>query len=399
MKIGFCGDPHMGGSQGLGRIDFDTQLNSRLLDFSITFNGIIDKFVERGVKVGVLLGDSYDVKNPPPAVVNVFSKCLMRAVNNGMRMLLLVGNHDQQRAISTTSVDIYNSLNMNNIISFPEFSVYTLKEDGEEVHLVMMPYRDKNMFPGAFLPEQAIEMMRKDIQGLTANLKGKKIAVPHFMIGRTITGETSEIFSINELVLPINIFDGFDATIGGHVHKHEVIQKEPLIMYAGSMDKISFGEKDHTKVSIIFDTKTNEVEIIPSPVRELYEMNFDYSTGDKEYKAQINDKIIADIEEYAKEKSIEDTIVKLVIKLKENDSYHVNQERLREFILSKKVNHLVPIQISTVSTRNLRNKEITEDTDSKTAMGKFIKALSETDTMKKKLLKAAEEIIEKVDGK
>ena len=389
----------MGGSQNLGKLDFETQLNTRTLDFKKTFDETIDRFEARGVKLVVLTGDSYDVKSPNPSIVNVFSECLMRAVNKGMRLLLLVGNHDQQRASSTTSVDVFNALDLKEITSFPEFSVFHTKDGDKDVNIVMMPYRDKNMIAGALFPEQATAMIRQDVQKLIANLKGTILGVTHFMIHKTITGETSEIFSINELVLPLDTFDGLTAVIGGHVHKHEVLRKDPLVMYVGSMEKISFGEKDHTKVSVVFDTADNSVEIIPTPVRELFEINLDYSTGDKEYKAEINDKIITDIDDFEKTHILADAIVKLVVKIKENDAYHISQERLREYILNKKVNHLAQIQVSTVSSRTLRNKEITEDTDSKKAITSFINTLPETDTMKKKLQKCAETIIEECDGK
>ena len=55
------------------RIDQKTQLNSRLLDFSNTFNGIIDKFASRDVKIVVLAGDIFETRRPTSAQLNVFS--------------------------------------------------------------------------------------------------------------------------------------------------------------------------------------------------------------------------------------------------------------------------------------------------------------------------------------
>lgn len=400
MKIGFVSDLHLGASQSLGKIDPDTQINTRLLDFVNTFNSVIDEFEARGVKLVVIPGDITDIKNPPALIVNMLSKCLTRTVQKGLRVFLLAGNHDQTKAIGSTSIDFFNSLGLENIRSFTNFEVYTTQdESGQDINIVFMPYRSKSSY-SVYLIEQAIEMIRQDVQRLTVNLKGKKIAVCHYMLGKTVTGQTSETFSLDELVLPLNIFDGFDATIGGHIHKAEILQKEPPIMYVGSLDKLNFGEANHTKVSVVYDTITGQYEIIPNKCRELFEMNFDYSVGEKEYKASINDQIIADIEEYAKEHKLEESIVKLVIKVKENDSYHVNSEKIKEYILNKKVANMVPIQISTASARVLRNDNITENTNSKKAIDMFIENLSaETKNMKVKLKKIANEIIEEIDGK
>ena len=88
----------------------------------------------------------------------------------------------------------------------------------------------------------------------------------------------------------------------------------------------------------------------------------------------------------------------MTIKVKENDLYFVNQDRIREYVLSKNVNYLAPIQISTITTRQLRSKDITENVDGKVAMASFVNTLvSETDNFKKKLLKAADAIIDEVN--
>ena len=97
--------------------------------------------------------------------------------------------------------------------------------------------------------------------------------------------------------------------------------------------------------------------------------------------------------------NIKNAIVKLVAKVKENDLYHINQDRIKEYILSKEIKHLVPLQISTISSRKLRNKNITETVDGKKAIASFISSLSESDTVKKKLLKFATSIIEEIEGK
>jgi hypothetical protein len=63
------------------------------------------------------------------------------------------------------------------------------------------------------------------------------------------------------------------------------------------------------------------------------------------------------------------------------------------------VSYLSPLQVSTITNRKLRNKNITETVDSKKAMSAFIKGLTEPDNTKKKLLDFANKIIEQVEGK
>src|SRR5690349_5989057 len=141
MKIGVIGDTHFGAAYNIGRTDADTQLNSRLIDFSNTFNGIIDRFVSKGVEILVLTGDIFETRHPSSAQLNAFSKCLKRAEALGLEIVIVVGNHDQQRHIDTTTVDIFNHLEMPNISVFPNIGIKTFKDEhGKEFHLVLMPY-------------------------------------------------------------------------------------------------------------------------------------------------------------------------------------------------------------------------------------------------------------------
>jgi len=401
MKIGIIGDTHFGAAYNIGKTDADTQLNSRLIDFSATFDKIVDSFISEGVGVLVLTGDIFETRHPTSAQLNTFSKCVKRAAALGLEVIVVVGNHDQQRNINTTTVDIFNHLETPGISVFPNIGLKTLKDEhGKEYHLILMPYRDRRMLNAATNSE-AITALKVELADLIKNRVGTKILVGHLMLEKTSEAENPDSFSINELVLPFNIFQGFDAVLMGHVHKHEVMsEKSPVIIYTGSMEKVSFGEKDHKKVTIILDTnKIEDFKVINTETRPLYEMNFDYSGLDKLFKDGISDKINEDIDEFDKKHSIKDAIVRLIVKVKDSDLYHVNHQKIRDHILSKKVNNLIPMQITSIIFRQLRNSNITEDTDSKKAMTTYINSLSEPDNIKKKLQKYADQIIDDSKGK
>lgn len=218
------------------------------------------------------------------------------------------------------------------------------------------------------------------------------------MLENTMGEDNPDSFSINELILPLSMFSDFDAAIMGHVHRHNVLsQSKPIIMYSGSMEKVSFGEKAHKKVSLIIDTKTRKAEIIRTKVRNIYEMEFDYSS--KVHKNKINDFILKDINDYNKANNLADAIVKLIARVSEHDLYYVDQKAIRSCILDKKVSCLYNIQIIAAKSRQLRNAAITEDISIKKAMATFINELSEPDPFKEKMLKHANEIINEVEGK
>ena len=401
MKILAIGDLHIGGSMNLGTVDKDTQVNTRLLDFSATLNWILDKGIEAGVKVLVLPGDCFETKIPTPSQLNIFSRFIQRAIEANIEVLITVGNHDQQRVINTTTIDVFNTLSLKGVKVFTDISSYTMADEFDEpVSFVFLPYRDRKMV-GAETNEEAVKNISAKVGSVVAGLKGKKIAIGHFMVGAPVNGVgDGETFSISEVILPLEMFDGFDAVLMGHIHSHEILKPEsPFIAYLGSMEKITFGDSTKDKVSMILDTNDlTHPEIIKSPVRQLHSLFFDYS-GDELYKQGITDKIVADVEAYHSTTSLSQSIVKLTVKVKEDDLYHINQERIKRHIVDKGVRYLVPLQIQTITHRVMRNKEITETIDSKKAIEVFINGLSEPDDLKQRLINKAKAIIDDVEGK
>ena len=397
--IGIIGDTHFGAGYNMGGVDRKTQLNTRLLDFSNVFNQIIDRFHKKGVKVVVLTGDIFETRHPTSAQLNAFSTCVQRAIKLGMEIVINVGNHDQQRNISTTTVDVFDALRLPFLKIYQRIAVHKV----EDVNIILMPYRDRRMV-GAKTNSEAIEMIKNELNGVIDNLTGKKVVVGHFMLEKSPDGSDPDTFSLNELILPINMFPGCDVVIMGHVHQHEMVSaslNNPTIIYSGSMDKVSFGEKDHQKVSLILDPENiHDIEVIKTDVRNLYELNFDYIDEKKPFKKEINNKIISDIDDFNKNQPIKNSIVKVIVRVKENDLYYVKQPLINDYVLSKGVKYCTGIQVTSINTRQLRNSTINETLSGKKAFAAYLDGVnSESDKMKKKLLKRAEEIIEEVEVK
>ena len=82
-KIAIIGDCHFGAGYNMGNIDPKTQLNTRLLDFSNTFNKIVDRFSKKNVKTIILTGDIFETRHPTSAQLSAFSTCAQRANEPG----------------------------------------------------------------------------------------------------------------------------------------------------------------------------------------------------------------------------------------------------------------------------------------------------------------------------
>jgi DNA repair exonuclease SbcCD nuclease subunit len=393
-KIGIIGDAHISSSFSTGHTDPTTQLNSRLLDFIQTFDTIIDTFESRGVKVVVLTGDLYHSRSPSPVSVNALSKSITRATKKGLEVVLISGNHDLSKTTDSTTIDVFDSLDVNKVSVYTKFGVKAFKD----FNLILMPYIDRKILK-VESNEEAVSKIRIQVQSALKSLKTPSILIGHAMFENTVSAYSdSENFSLNEIAFPIDTFAGCAAVVFGHVHTGQVIQKRnPFAAYVGSMEKITFGDSKVDKSTILYDTATGTYELIPTKVRPLLELAFDYT--DAPLKTEVNDRIVADIEGYIKKQSIEGAIVRLAIKVNSADTYHINQERLKEKIMGYKPDSLTAIQLTTNTARQLRDTAINEAVSAKTAFQAFVKNLNEPDAVKKQLLKVGEQIIEDVGGK
>lgn len=391
-KIGIIGDTHFGAGYNMGKLDSKTQMNTRLLDFANTFNKIIDAHVKRQVKIVVLTGDIFETRHPTATQHKIFSRCVQRAVDLGITILINVGNHDQQRHVDTTTVDIYNSLKIPGVYVFQEMGVHVV----DNTNIIVMPYRDRRMLGGKTSPD-AVKTLIREFESLTSNLKGNKIVVGHFMLEKGQDLDP-DLFSMDELVLPLAMFYDCDAVVMGHIHKHNVVSEQnPIVIYSGSMEKVTFGEKDHNKVSIIFDTNNiQKPEIIKTKTRNLYEISFDYSDLDP-FKSLINEHVTKDIDDF--KGNLKGSICKVMVRIKERDLYYIDQSLIRSHMASKGIKYCTGVQVSAVSSRQLRNNTIDETISGKKAMISFVEGLLIGDQMKKKLLKYAEKVIDEVEVK
>jgi len=395
MRIGIVSDLHFGSSYALGCIDPATQINTRLLDFVKTFDCIIDMFEQNGVNLVIIPGDIFDVRNPSTVAINVFSKCLKRTLDKGLEVLIVAGNHDITRSTDTTTIDFLEHLDLSGVSIYTKPGIKSFKD----FHLITLPYRDRKQLK-ANSNEEAARTIKNQINELSKDLIGPKIVIGHFMVDTAPTGIDGETFSINEVVLPFNTFSEVNFVVMGHIHDGKILRSSnPPVLYAGSMEKITFGDRNSEKSTIIIDTNDlTNFKRIPTKVRDLFELDFDYS-ADKPYKSGITEKIIKDVSAFITKNNVKGSILRLIVKMNDSDVYHVNQDQIKDRLLDSEISCLAGLQISSTSSRQSRDESITENEDSKKAFKSFVGNLKEPDSIKKRLLKFGEQIIEEIEGK
>ena len=284
-------------------------------------------------------GDIFDKRKPTPLEMQCFNKWLMSVRDYVIdSVILLEGNHDQDRDIS--SLSYLSDLNIN------------------KVKVVDPPY--------IFKTEQGLKFYfgHEQINGAVTSSNIK------------LSGGVS-IGSLTEDNPDVDIF------AFGHFHKSQVLQKDPLIFYVGSINNLTFAERLDTKVTWFFDNK-GKIHTLSLPTRKMYQ--FDIAVyKDNDGSAPWKDTNLAD------------SMVKIVYTgtkeaLKQIDKDEVKKLKIEKDLFSLKVEYNV------ISKSISRNPKVTESVKEEVALREYFKDKEMDLIEKEKIIDAGLKLISEVNS-
>jgi exonuclease SbcD len=399
MRIGIIGDLHFGASMFLGRANNSLNINSRLLDYADTLESTIDSLVTKGVEEIIFTGDIFEHRYPSLIQQKMFSQALHYAISKGIQKInIVVGNHDQQRANTTTTISYLKELNLPNIRIYDEFKTELIMSSGVPIaNITFMPYRDR-MWLGTETYNEAIIRMRDLLNEQISNIDNNlpKIVVGHMTIEGTLFDEEyRELYSENQLMLPSDMFNNINITIMGHIHKPEVVSLNPYIAYVGSMEKRG-GFEDHDKVFAILDLEKAEVSYFKEPCREIYDLDLDYTSaivGDKLQKRVFDDIVL-----FNANKTLEGSIIRCSLKICAEDvPYCDTKEIVAHLKDNYNVNHCTDIKKDVFSPRQSRDERITEGISDSEALRLFLENTVDDAGLRKDILDAGLDIMRSLE--
>ncbi len=137
IKFLHFADIHLG-VESYGRIDTQTGLSSRLIDFIKTLSTAIDIALEERVDFALFCGDAYKNNSPNPTHQREFAKQIFRLSQAGVPTVLINGNHDNPLTFGrASSLDIFQTLHIANtvvvteptLLNFPTSKGKTINND------------------------------------------------------------------------------------------------------------------------------------------------------------------------------------------------------------------------------------------------------------------------------
>jgi len=362
MKLVILGDTHFGGGYSLGTVNSYRQLNSRLIDFSNTFDHVIDYIKANDVKHFAITGDVFEYRRPQASELSIFSEKLQRLSEIGVHTHIVIGNHDMIRDQCATTMDVLERLKLPMVHIYADIDSVTCKDKTNDmINLIFFPFRTRQMLD-CFNNEDAVrrlsDRLQYEVRGIT---KGPKILIGHFMLQGTMLGNIVVEGHTGEIALPVEMFKDLDGTIMGHVHPHNIVQRNPLVAYIGSMERKDFGDSGHLKYFLVVDAEKGKLtyQFEKLPVRPIYDIELDQSSASNGKVA--TEQCIVKLTNFSKKNKVIGGIIRLSILVNERSVYDLDKHKILSHLKKElRIHHCVNIHTQVVSKRQLRKSTITE---------------------------------------
>lgn len=133
------------GMENYGRIDPETGIHSRLLDFEKALNFCIDFGIAQQVDFFLFAGDAYKTAHPTPTHQRLLTKCFLRLYSAGIPVVIIVGNHDHPLSFGKAhALEIYSQIPVDGFHVISKPTTLALATKSGPVNIVGIPWPTRN---------------------------------------------------------------------------------------------------------------------------------------------------------------------------------------------------------------------------------------------------------------
>ncbi len=252
------------GMENYGRIDPQTGIHSRLLDFKKSFDTCIDYAIEQSVDLFVFAGDAYKTANPSPTQQKLLMHSFMRLYQAKIPVVIVIGNHDNPLSFGkANALDIFAHLPIDGFHVFSKPETITIQTKSGPVQIVGIPWPNRHhlalnaahaLASATELTQHISESLAKIITNFAQKIDPRipSILVGHLTVSAGIFSgsEKRAVYGHDPILLPSQLaINPFDYVALGHLHRFQNVNPDGIIpiVYSGSIDRIDFGERKETK--------------------------------------------------------------------------------------------------------------------------------------------------------
>ncbi len=264
IRVLHFADVHIG-MENYGRMDPETGLSSRVRDFLRRMDEMIDHARDHDVDLTIFAGDAFKNRTPNPTYVREFAH-RVRDLAELSPVVLLEGNHDiPSQQMKASSVDIFDTLDVPNVIVGRGYDVHEVITKRGPVLVAAAPYpirarlledvdtRGKSMAELDDLLQGTIADAIYDLMEEVHESDAPRILAGHFSVFGADYGSERQVMLGRDVAVLLDLLADpvWDYVALGHIHKHQNLTEgrtgAPPVIYPGSLERIDFGEEADPK--------------------------------------------------------------------------------------------------------------------------------------------------------
>ncbi len=255
---------------------------SMLLDQEYILKQILDIIDDRKPDGVIIAGDIYDKSVPSAEAVILFDEFLVKLSERDLYVFVISGNHDSPERIAFGGRLMQASRIYMSPVYDGGLKPVTLEDEYGKINIWMLPFV-KPAHVRKFNEDKEIasytDAMKVVIDSLDINAEERNIMITHQFVTGAERSESEEISVGGTDNVDVSVFDAFDYTALGHIHRPQNCKSE-RVRYSGTPLKYSFSEaKDKKSVTVVElkDKGTLNVTTVPlKPLRNMVELRGKY---------------------------------------------------------------------------------------------------------------------------
>ncbi len=408
MKLLHFSDLHLG-VELYGTLDSRTGMSSRVGDFLHVFDIIVNRAIDDDYDAVLFSGDAFKNRDPSPTLQREFAKRVVRLAQAGVPIVIIVGNHDLPNVLTrATPVEIYQVLSIPGVHVCRGIERVDVQTKSGELQVVALPWVTRSLLLAMDeyremgdidLDREMASLIANAVRGLMAELVPGKPAVmmAHVSVQGASLGYEQSIMLGRDVTVGLDDLNtrGFDYVALGHIHKHQVLSTQPPSVYAGSPERIDFGEENEPKgyVSVKIDPnegldRTTMWEFVELPARPFKTVRI-AAFGDDPMEA-----IRRDVTRLAVE--YREAVTRCIIEVDPGREKSVNAQEIRRLLIDNGARVVTHVIVESEVTSRTRG-ELTAETarDSIQMLQRWVEVRNYDQKLRDRVLERGKELIER----
>lgn len=260
MKLLHFSDLHIG-VENYGRPDAETGMSTRLVDFLTSYDELVHYAISNEVDAVLFAGDAYKSRDPSQTHQREFAKRVARLVRENIPVYLLTGNHDLPAVAERASaLEIFPTLNVEQVFVCDSLNTQTIPTRSGPLQIVGLPWIRRSQYLTredtsnltldqitSRLQERLTNALSWQLESLDPNVPA--VLVAHVTASGSVVGSERSMMLGRDHVLMLSTLASqkLDYVALGHIHKHQVLNVDPMVVYSGSLQRVDFSEERDEK--------------------------------------------------------------------------------------------------------------------------------------------------------